>query len=269
MCYYFVRLKNDENSMRNKDGRLRLLTHNGKTQSLTAWAKELGLRVDTLWRRLGRMSHSQALTQPPREAQTITWQGKKRTIQQWATLLCIKEDTLRKRLSFYGLPLEEAMLPGSRRVTHGHSKKPGFNRQLYRKWTSMRSRCRDHPNYIKVKICEGWRKFEGFAEDMGASYLATGAKKGKVFLDRIDNEKGYSKENCRWVNATQSAENRKSTRWLTFKGETLTMTSWARKLGLTTSALWTRLNKDPSLAKALTEPIRKQARYAGPTMEGV
>lgn len=77
----------------------------------------------------------------------------------------------------------------------------------YQSWADMKARCldEDHRHYDRYKdknICEKWMTFEGFYEDMGE-------RPKNTTLDRIDNEKGYTKENCRWANASYQARNQK------------------------------------------------------------
>jgi len=90
------------------------------------------------------------------------------------------------------------------------SKKPNgvYELKAYRAWRQMKSRC-NNPNSLRsehyffkgIKYCEKWEAFGGFYEDMGnppEGYL----------LDRIDPDKGYYKENCRWVDIRTSNLNR-------------------------------------------------------------
>lgn len=84
--------------------------------------------------------------------------------------------------------------------------------KIYRTWIAMLSRCRNpnDNNYIHygargIKVCERWHVFENFYADMGDHpfYIAQ--------IDRIDNEKGYCPENCRWVTAKENSRNRRTT----------------------------------------------------------
>jgi len=101
-------------------------------------------------------------------------------------------------------------------TTHGLSK--GKNR-IYNIWLGMKQRCNykkaiNYKNYggRGIKVCERWKKFENFFEDMDKSYKIHLKEFGKIntSLDRIDNEKGYSKENCKWSTKTEQYFNSRS-----------------------------------------------------------
>lgn len=80
----------------------------------------------------------------------------------------------------------------------------------YYSWNAMMSRCYNEKNIgynlyggKGITVCEEWHSFENFLRDMGK-------KPDKEYtIDRIDGEKNYSKENCRWATKTQQTRNRK------------------------------------------------------------
>lgn len=96
--------------------------------------------------------------------------------------------------------------------THGraNSRIGGYKDRTYGIWQAMRQRC-SNPKHIcyhryggrGIKVCDRWNdSFEAFVEDMGNA-------KDRLTIDRIDNDKGYYKENCRWATYKQQAQNRK------------------------------------------------------------
>jgi hypothetical protein len=99
----------------------------------------------------------------------------------------------------------------TRFTTHGHS--IGGPDKTYRTWRHMKSRCldpgcADYPEYggRGITLCEEWAKsFESFLSDMGP------APQGKS-IDRVDNSKGYSPDNCRWATPKEQANNRRKAR---------------------------------------------------------
>jgi hypothetical protein len=122
----------------------------------------------------------------------------------------------------------------------------------------MRERCADENNAgyedyggRGIAVCPRWLdSFENFLEDMGER------PDGKT-LDRYPDVNGnYDPKNCRWATAEEQANNRNSTRWLSFNGETLSLTQWARRAGLTATALCLRLNRYQwTVERALSTPL--------------
>ena len=115
---------------------------------------------------------------------------------------------------------------------------PNKKHRLYTTWKMLRQRCLN-PKSISyrfygargIKICKNWNSFSSFVKDM-----EPGFREG-LTLDRIDNNKDYSPENCRWATKKQQANNRRNQRLLTHNGKSLTITDWAEELGVKRSTL--------------------------------
>lgn len=126
----------------------------------------------------------------------------------------------------------------------------------YKSWSGMRTRCedvnyRDYPLYggRGIKICRRWQKFINFLADMGVKPTP------KHTLDRINNDKGYSKENCRWATWTEQQRNRRNNSRFAYQGKTQLIMEWAKEYGLGRCTLEARLKRGWDFHKALTTPI--------------
>jgi len=82
-----------------------------------------------------------------------------------------------------------------------------------------------------IDLCDRWKNLETFYRDMVGSY-APGLE-----LERIDNDKGYSPENCRWANQKVQANNRRSSRMITIGGRTMTLAQWTDQSGIKPSTV--------------------------------
>lgn len=113
------------------------------------------------------------------------------------------------------------------------------NKGIYWAWKAMKQRtqnpkCRAYRNYGArgITTCEAWQKFEPFLEWSKSS----GYKPG-LDLDRIDNDRGYSPENCRWVTRKENINNRRITLRFTVMGETRACSDWADEVHIPSGTL--------------------------------
>lgn len=134
--------------------------------------------------------------------------------------------------------------------------------KIYRVWASIVSRtnypgdtCYKNYGARGIKVCERWRKFESFFEDMGKEY------KPGLEIDRIDVNGNYEPENCRWVTRKKNALNKRTSRLLTFEGKTKTMKEWSIELNMPYQTLSSRINNYGfSAERALTQKVISKPR---------
>lgn len=146
-----------------------------------------------------------------------------------------------------------------------HTKHGKSDSRLYPIWSSMKDRCYNskhrsfkHYGSRGITVCDEWlHDFNSFYEWAMASGYDENAPRGQYTLDRIDNDKGYSPDNCRWVTIKEQQNNRRSSRMITFNSETHTMYEWAKILGMPYKTLNNRINwRRWSIEKALTQPTK-------------
>lgn len=97
-----------------------------------------------------------------------------------------------------------------------------------------------------IGICQSWLdSFDAFLADMGNPPPG-------LSIDRIDNNSGYSKDNCRWATRKQQSRNIRSNRMITINGETKCMVEWLEIIGLTTQTFYARIKRGFTVEQALT-----------------
>jgi hypothetical protein len=114
--------------------------------------------------------------------------------------------------------------------------------KFYNNWRSMVTRCRGTAGKDSIKkykdrgitVCEKWKKFIGFYEDMFPSYVEG------LTIERIDNNGNYEPLNCRWATWKEQANNKRNTLRIEYKGEIRSLSEWADKLGISFSKLRNR-----------------------------
>lgn len=150
---------------------------------------------------------------------------------------------------------------GANNVNYKHGLK---NHRLHSVWSDMLGRCHSVTNRAYkdygargITVCKEWR------EDFMSFFMwamKEGYRKG-LSLDRIDNNKGYSPMNCRWVTMKEQSNNRRSNHLLTFNGKTQTMQQWADETGINYWTIRDRLARCHwSVEKTLTQPVRKRGK---------
>lgn len=127
----------------------------------------------------------------------------------------------------------------SNRTTHGMR-----YTKTYSSWIEMNKRCnnKNHASYKwygaqGISVCDSWKNsFVNFFEDMGECPIG-------MSIDRIDNDLGYSKENCRWATDKEQTHNRKCQEFYEHDGLKLTLPEWSEKLGINYRTLNSRIKR--------------------------
>ncbi len=140
------------------------------------------------------------------------------------------------------------------KITHGHSRRNKISNTYY-SWINMIRRCNDPTNnrYSRyggrgIFVCDRWLKFSTFLADMGERLR-------EQQIDRINNNDGYYKENCRWTTPKQNSRNRKNNHKITFNGKTQCISEWAEELDVNSRTISSRLNRGWSVEKTLATPV--------------
>lgn len=104
---------------------------------------------------------------------------------------------------------------------------------LYGLWSAMKKRCYN-PNVNNfdlyggrgIRVSKEWLTFNNFNRDMLPAY-----KKG-LFLERINNDGDYCKDNCKWATKLEQANNTRTNRFIIYKGLKKTLAQWTRFFNL-------------------------------------
>ena len=135
------------------------------------------------------------------------------------------------------------------RLIHGNSKSCGCKKRelydkggsdngkptkLYKVWSIMRERCSNKNNIsfnrygkLGITVCSEWNDFAVFAK-----WAKENGYKEGLSIDRINTLKGYSPDNCRWVDIYTQANNTRRNLFIYVNGECKTLAEWARYYGI-------------------------------------
>ena len=144
----------------------------------------------------------------------------------------------------------------------GNYKHGGAGTRLYSIWKHMRRRCHDrfyfdYPNWggRGIKPCPEWSDFACFRDWALASGYAA-----NLSIERKDNNKGYSPDNCYWATDKQQSNNTRRNLVVTAFGETKTVAQWVSdaRCVVKQPCLYYRINTGWSAEQAITQQSRQQ-----------
>lgn len=121
----------------------------------------------------------------------------------------------------------------------------------YSTWLNMKDRCNNpnnkhYANYggRGIRVCAAWEDFRAFYADMGDRPAFT-------LIERVDNNAGYSPENCVWTTRSKNMRNRRNSRMITAFGRTQNLCAWGAELGLARQTIKRRLARGVPPEQAL------------------
>ncbi len=134
-------------------------------------------------------------------------------------------------------------MTAKRMTTHGQSPRKGRS-GAYGTYCDMIQRCTNpkhcafkHYGERGIKICDRWLdSFENFYEDMGE-------RPARKTLDRIENDKGYCKENCKWSTHKEQMRNTRGNHFVYLFGERTLVADVAAKLGIPEHRVYSRVSQ--------------------------
>lgn len=131
-------------------------------------------------------------------------------------------------------------------------------------WVNIHARCQnpngqDFKNYGArgITVCERWNDFETFLADMGLR------PSPKHSIERIDNSKGYSADNCEWATRKLQNRNKRTNVFIEYKGRRMIVEDWAKELRVPSRRIIARLRLGWDPVAALTLPL--WTRYMPPS----
>lgn len=126
-------------------------------------------------------------------------------------------------------------------------------------WRGMKDRCyntkhRQYKNWGErgITVCDEWiDDFENFY-----NWAMENGYEKNLTLDRVDVNKNYEPNNCRWSSMAEQCCNKTNNIMLTFDNETKSLPEWARIYGIPRVNLDARLRARWSIEEALSTPVK-------------
>ena len=141
--------------------------------------------------------------------------------------------------------------------------------RLYKVWDNMKARCYNpkHTSYYLyggrgITMCDEWKNdFDSFAKWALEHGYNENAPKGECTIDRIDNNKGYLPDNCKWVTIGENLNNKRNCRMFTHNGKTQSLADWAREFGMDYNAFLSRMYRNGYDFEQAILPRKNKSRH--------
>ena len=135
--------------------------------------------------------------------------------------------------------------------------------RLYNIWVNMRMRCKPYPvsdfnrywGAKGIKVCDEWQEYIAFR-----NWALSNGYDEKLTIDRIDGNKDYCPNNCRWVTPKVQSNNEASNHKITIDGTTHNLNEWLDILQTVSKATFHRRIREgwDEISALTTPPLRKK-----------
>lgn len=180
-----------------------------------------------------------------------------------------REDVFTRPVPSCGCYGREQMSAYMREKMTGKIKYGDSRERVHNIWYLMKFRCEDssspaYQNYggRGITVCPEWSDgIDGYFRFK--EWALSNGYTDELSLDRIDNDKGYSPDNCRWVGTITQANNKRSNVFYEFNGTSKTLAQWARDFNINYKTVHRRVvGLGWELERALMTPVGKIANIA-------
>lgn len=127
-------------------------------------------------------------------------------------------------------------------------------KRLYHIWIAMKARCNNPTAHAyeqyggrEIKVCPEWNDNYLNFKDWALSH----GYNDNLSIDRIDNNKGYEPDNCRWVSPLKQANNKRNNNYLVYQNETKTIAEWARQFNINYKWFYRHIKKGFTIQQIL------------------
>ncbi|MDD3229598.1 MAG: hypothetical protein PHE09_10320 [Oscillospiraceae bacterium] len=144
-------------------------------------------------------------------------------------------------------------------IKHGLSQNNGHIAKLYKLWSGIKDRCLNinNPHYKEyggrgILICEDWvSDYEAFHK-----WAVSNGYKECLSIDRVNNNKGYSPDNCRFVTMTEQNRNKRNNITVEYRGRKMVLSELSEICGVNYKTLYKRVMSGWSVKDAAERPVR-------------
>lgn len=134
--------------------------------------------------------------------------------------------------------------------------------RIYREYMGIKARCynKNYPGYKNwggrgIDVCDEWRGEHGFENFY--NWSMNNGYSDNLTIDRIDNSKGYSPQNCRWTTQIVQANNTRTNVYIEYRGKIQSLSNWCRELNLEYNMIYLRYRRGWNVEKMFNQPKRE------------